>query len=380
MTEPVKIGFIGGGPRSNSIFNTIVMNRRFEDAFEPVTIVDTNPKVIEDWQFKVDHACTSLDEFLKQDIDAALIISPPSTHASIARKCLEAGIHAWSEVPMGLTMEEIFSIIDAERGNKGNSGKYALGENTCWYLGIQFASLLAEGGTMGDLFYLEGEYHHSVEHYMIEENFTGGKALDPELHLDTKPTWRATLPPIIYGHTAGPALYVLNKQDPNDRPVAVDGFGNMKMQKRFGNDNFQMAMFQTANDVICKFGSGFVLPNNEVRHFTFWASRCYLDIMESSRREYFLHLVPEDKARFPSRHQVEGHALSEDEIKKMGARHAEGGHGGGDTLMFEDWLASLRGNRPYDMNAIKGAEMTAVGVLGLKAIRDKRRIEIPDFK
>nr|MDO8117461.1 Gfo/Idh/MocA family oxidoreductase [Candidatus Sigynarchaeota archaeon] len=369
MVEPIKIGFIGGGPRSNSIFNTIVMNRQFENAFEPVAIVDPKPNVTDEWRFKVEHPCTSLDDFLNQDIDAALIISPPATHASIARKCLDAGLHTWSEVPMGLTMDEVFSIIDAEKANKGSTGKYALGENTCWYLGIQLAAKLAREGSMGNLFYMEGEYHHSVEHYMIEENFTGGKAFDPEFHPDTKPTWRATLPPIIYGHTAGPALYVLNKQDKNDRPVCVDGFGNMKMQKRFNNHNFQIAMFQTANDVICKFGSGFVLPNNEVRHFLFWASKCYYDIIESSRKEYFLHLVPEDQARFPQRHQVGGRAISEDEIKAMGVRHAEGGHGGGDPLMFEDWLSSLRCKHQYEMNAIKGAEMTAVGILGLEAIR-----------
>lgn len=46
---------------------------------------------------------------------------------------------------------------------------------------------------MGDLFYTEGEYHHSVEHYLITENYLGGMSIDPELAEEVHPTWRATL-------------------------------------------------------------------------------------------------------------------------------------------------------------------------------------------
>jgi len=380
MPAPINIGFIGGGPRAESLFATTIMNKRFENEFVPACMMDTSEQATKNWQYKVDATYTSLDKLLKHEaLDAVLILTPPSTHAGIAKRCLETGLDTWSEVPMATKLDDLFPILDAERGNKGKKGKFAFGENACWYLPIQFAAKLVDDKKMGDLFYTEGEYHHSVEHYMIFENYSGGKALDPEFTKDVHPTWRATLPPVIYGHAAGMALYVINRQDPKDRPVQVCGFGNMKMLTKFNNQNFQIAMLQTKNGVICKFGSGFVLPNNEVRHAMFWATKCYFDATISGQSKYYLHLVPEDKARYPDRHNVKGKEITEQDMIAGGATSAEGGHGGGDTLMMAAWLASLRGKKPYDIGGVKGAEMTAAGLVALESITQRKMMEFPDF-
>ncbi|MHA1682152.1 MAG: Gfo/Idh/MocA family protein [Promethearchaeota archaeon] len=380
MNEPINIGFIGGGPRSTGLFSTLIMNREFEDAFIPVAMLDANEQTVKDWRYKVDNGYSSMDAFLKnEELDAALIITPPITHAPFAIKCLEAGMNVWSEVPMALELDDLFKIRDAERANRGNKGKYALGENYCWYIGNQFAKSLVEKGKMGDLFYMEGVYHHSVEHYMIEENFIGGKSIDPELDKSTKPTWRATLPPITYGHAGGPCLYVLNTQS-RDKPVEVSAFGNMKMQKRFNNDNFQIGMFRTKNDVICKFGSGFVLPNHGFTKHIYWGTKCLLEAPHSFNNDFYLYSVPDGQEHFPARHEQEGTILSENDIKERGVNFAEGGHGGADTLMFKEWLASIRNEKEYSIDAVKGAEMTALGICGYQAIQEHKIIKIPDFE
>ncbi|MHA1697730.1 MAG: Gfo/Idh/MocA family protein [Promethearchaeota archaeon] len=379
--DPIKLGFVGGGPRSSGIYGTLIFNKSFENKIEPVALLDNNPAVLKEWSYKVDNVYQDLDQFLKnEDLDAVLIITPPATHAKFAVKCLELGLDTWSEVPMGLSINELFLIRDATRSNKGNSGRYALGENACWYLGIQFARKLAIEGKMGDLFYVEGEYHHSVEHYMIMENFKDGMALDPETNPETTPTWRATLPPIVYGHSAGPALYVVYAQDEKDRPVEVSAYGNMKMQTRFKTHNFQIGLFKTKNEVIGKFGSGFVLPNREIRHHLFWATKCYYKITLSEYNQYYLYLVPEDKKHYPERHSIKGRFLSENDIRDLGTRHAKiGGHGGSDALMFEDWLSSLYNKKKYPLDEIKGAEITAVGIIGNQSIIECKSLEIPDF-
>ena len=48
--------------------------------------------------------------------------------------------------------------------------------------------------------------------------------------------------------------------------------------------------------------------------------------------------------------------------------------------MFSDWLASLRGEKEYDIDAVKGAEMTALGIVGHEAIKQGKMLEIPDFE
>ncbi len=40
--------------------------------------------------------------------------------------------------PNGFTNDELFRIIDAEKSNKGNKGKYFYGENYCYMNHIQF--------------------------------------------------------------------------------------------------------------------------------------------------------------------------------------------------------------------------------------------------
>ncbi|MEX2681875.1 MAG: hypothetical protein Q6373_009750, partial [Candidatus Sigynarchaeota archaeon] len=50
MPEPVNVGFIGGGPRAESIFNTLIMNKRFEDQVVPVAMMDTSEAVVNNWR------------------------------------------------------------------------------------------------------------------------------------------------------------------------------------------------------------------------------------------------------------------------------------------------------------------------------------------
>lgn len=378
-SEPIHIGFMGGGPRGNSIYETLVFQRRFKGQIHPTCIVDRSPGVLKEWSYKVDFPCKSLDEMLRNEsIDAVVIVTPPSTHAKCAKACLEAGVHAWSEVPMGLSLEELWAIRDAARANKGTGGTYALGENYCWHLGNQFALQLVNDGAMGDIFYMEGVYHHSLEHYMIVENFTHGKQVDPAKDLGTTPTWRATLPPITYGHAIGPCLHVLEAQR-TDRPVQVSAFGNMKMLARFNTQNFQLGLCRTANDVICKFGSGFVLPNHGFTRHAFWGTRCLFEAPATHDGRYYLYKVPPDQSTYPARHQQEGIYLDDGDLREMGIVHATGGHGGSDTLMFQAWIDGIRGKDPYPIDAVKGAEMTACGICGALSIDSGRTINIPDF-
>jgi predicted dehydrogenase len=209
----LKVGFIGTGPRANSIFNNLIMNKNLEDKVELTCALDADPKMLNEWRLKVmdNGLFSNLDAMLKfHDLDAVLIITPPSTHAGFAEKCLQAGLHVWSEVPMGLTNDELFRIIDAEKSNKGNKGKYFYGENYCYMNHIQFVKEKYQNNKIGEIYYTEGEYCHSVEHYMIFENFLNTKGIesdiDPELAKNPKPTWRATFQPIIYGHHIGPCF------------------------------------------------------------------------------------------------------------------------------------------------------------------------------
>ncbi|MHA1821932.1 MAG: Gfo/Idh/MocA family protein [Promethearchaeota archaeon] len=385
--EPLKIGFIGGGPRAHSLWSSLMSSEEMEDLVVPEAIIDVNEVSVKEWRYKTNHQYTNFEKFLDADLDAVLIATPPSTHANLALRCLEAGINVWSEVPMGLTIEELYKIVDADKSNKGNRGHYSLGENYCYFIETQFIAMKNAQNAIGDIYFAEGEYTHSVEHYMIEENYKYNKRLDPELHPETKPTWRATFIPMKYGHAFGPVLYVLNKNKANKKniheiPLEVSCMGNMKMQKRFNVDNFQIAMVKTNEETIIKFVLGFVLGHHGRIFCSFWGSRGLFVSKNFQSDKHYYYEVPEDKAAYPYRHEQEAKILSDEDLIKLGTPHGplKGGHSGSDVLMFQKLVESWSENKPLDIDVYLAAEMTAPGIIAVEAEKDKKVAEIPRFR
>lgn len=384
MDEQIKIGFIGGGGRARSLWNNIFSSEEMEDSVIPQAVLEINEKTLKEWQYLVENTHNTLDGFLKDDLDAVVIGTPPATHAKLAISCLDVGLNVWSEVPMGLHMDELWGIIDARKSNKGNNGKYFYGENYCYFSQPQFMALQNMNNKIGDIYYCEGEYTHSVEHYMIQENFLRkvDPELDPELNPETKPTWRADFIPIKYGHALGPCLYVLNKNRNKiiERPTEVSAMGNMKMQKRFNTQNFQIATVKTSEDTIVKFVIGFVLGHHGRIFYSFWGSRgLFMGKSFQSNKHYWYH-VPEELAHYPDRHEQDVEILSDSDLIEMGTPNAEGGHGGSDILMFQSWINNLKNNKPMEINVFRGAEMTAPGILAVQSIEEKKVVEIPKFE
>ena len=59
-------------------------------------------------------AFTDLNEMLASNIcDAVHILTPPDSHAALAKICLEAGVHCLIEKPVALSVEDTKSIQEA---------------------------------------------------------------------------------------------------------------------------------------------------------------------------------------------------------------------------------------------------------------------------
>lgn len=382
--DPLRVGIVGAGPRSNHLWTELFLKDGREAQCVLAAVCDTNPASARDWRYKVldeGGAVTDLEALFARDVDAVMIATPAPTHAPIAVRCLEAGVDVWSEVPMGMSLDELFAILDAQRSNKGQKGTYAYGENYCWFPPVQFAALKHEQDKIGEVFFAEAEYCHSVEHYMIAENFHGAGEVDPERHPETHPTWRATFNPIMYGHTFGPALYVLNRNPARqpEYPVSVAAYGNMKMQRRFATQNFQQCIVHTNRETVAKFTSAFVLPHHGRLLFSFWATRGMFESATSYRDTHFYYEVPPGQAHYPARHECEERYLTDADLAAAGIRTAEGGHGGGDAIMLGEWLAALRGEGQYGITARQAAEMTAIGICAQESIETRRMVDVPSF-
>lgn len=100
------------------------------------------------------------EDMLESDIDAVIIATPMQCHVPQAIAALRAGKHVMSEVTAGVTMDELWWLIE----NVEKSGKiYMYAENYCYMPDIQLVRNLKRKGFFGDIYYGEGEYTHDCK-------------------------------------------------------------------------------------------------------------------------------------------------------------------------------------------------------------------------
>ena len=103
-----KIGLIGFGKwaRKNHV-PTILQHAQSELRL----VHDVDQRVQQALPTNVEFA-SSLDDFLKTDIDAVVIATPNETHASIAQKCIDRGLPVLLEKPLAETAAEGRDLVE----------------------------------------------------------------------------------------------------------------------------------------------------------------------------------------------------------------------------------------------------------------------------
>ncbi|GHV44613.1 virulence factor MviM [Synergistales bacterium] len=111
MEKKIRIGIIGAG----SIAKTAHLPSfsSFADV-EIVTILSrTFEKAVElGAQYAVKHVARTLDEFLQQDLDAALLLTPKTVRSEYLVPLLDAGLDIFLEKPMATTLKEARALAD----------------------------------------------------------------------------------------------------------------------------------------------------------------------------------------------------------------------------------------------------------------------------
>jgi len=87
-----------------------------------------------------------LDSALEEELDAALVCTPPVTHVPLARRALDAGLNVFVEKPISHTMEGVVDIIKAAK-RKGLV--LAVGYNFRFHPGMRMVKEMLEGGSIG---------------------------------------------------------------------------------------------------------------------------------------------------------------------------------------------------------------------------------------
>ncbi|MBR0538508.1 MAG: Gfo/Idh/MocA family oxidoreductase [Clostridia bacterium] len=361
--KKVRVGVLG----AHRGMTMIQYCRQAENA-ELVAVCDKAPYELE----KVRRVAGDLDiayyvdfeDFIKHDMDAVVLANYANQHAPFAVRCLNAGLHVFSEVLPVQTMKEAVELVEAVEA----SGRiYAYGENYCYMAAPREMRRLYRDGKIGELEYAEGEYMHNCE------------PIWPEITYGEPDHWRNNMFSTFYcTHSLGPIVHISGL-----RPVSVIGIESVKNERRLRSGarsaNLGIELVKMENGAIVKSIHGWLYKNNVWYTVSGDKGR-----MESARSDagmngadrIFINADACGDGSAPDR--VETYLPAERDKDKT-----EGyGHGGSDFYSMYFFIERILGDETADtIDVYEALDMALPGLFAYRSIlENSRELAIPDLR
>lgn len=392
--DKVRVGMIGVGSRGNGHLSHML---RLEGV-QVTAIADNWPSSLERAVGRVEKAGQpkpaafgngELDYkrmLERDDIDIVFIATPWEWHAPMAIDAMNAGKHAFTEVPAALTVEECWELVKTSERTK----KYCMMLENVNYGREELAVLnMCRQGVFGELLHGEAAYIHDLRGQMNSVKHGTGSWRTP--HYAKR---NGNLYPT---HGLGPvAQYMsINRGDRFDymSSVSSPALGrNIHAKKKFPADHKWNQIKEWIGGDI----------NTSIIKTALGRS-ILLQWDETSPRPYNrLNLISGTKGcwgGFPHRFVAEGitksthgwtqggdlkpilekydHPL----YKRMGEEAKKaGGHGGMDFLMNWRLIYCLRNGEPLDQDVYDAAAWSVVGPLSEWSVANRSQsVDVPDF-
>ena len=306
----------------------------------------------------------SFDDFILHDMDAVVLANYANEHAPFAIRCLNAGMHVFSEVLPVQTMAEAVALVEAVE----NSGKvYAYGENYCYMAAPREMRRLYREGVIGELEYAEGEYVHNCEPIWFEITYG-----EPD-------HWRNNMYSTFYcTHSLGPILHAAGL-----RPISVTGFESAENTRRFRQGSraasYGIEMVTLENGAIVKSIHGGLYKNNI--SYVMYGGK---GRMESAREDaqngghdrIYVN-ADENEGDYEHPGAVRTYLPAERDEKSRGY-----GHGGSDFYAMYYFIERILGDETADtVNVYEALDMCLCGHFAYRSIlADGAPMRIPDLR
>lgn len=308
-----------------------------------------------------------LDELLAQNLDAAMVFTPDDVHARTAIPALEAGLAVFSEKPLATSISDCDAILAA--AHRTGSRLY-VGHNMRHMPVVSLMRDIIARGTIGEVKAVwcrhfvghGGDYYFKDWH--AERSKSVGMLLQKGAHDIDVIHWLAGAYTTHVQAMGALAVY----GDVTDRR---DRTGEL-MGDWFSLDNWPPTEQTGLNPVIdiedisqvnMRLQGG-VLASYEQCHFTpdYW--RNYTVIGTHGRLENFGDESGSEVGVWTHRLRGSG---APDETHVV--PEAEGGHGGADSLMIDEFLRFAREGGPTTTSPVAARNAVAAGVLATQSIR-----------
>lgn len=319
------------------------------------------------------------EDMLESDIDAVVISTPMQCHVPQALLALEAGKHVLSEVTAGVTMDELWWLIEwVEKYGK----VYMMAENYCYIPWNQMILNMIEKGLFGEVYFGEGEYLHDIRDLTVY-NY-GSVGLRGSGKTSWRKFWQLGKRGAFYPtHSLGPVM----KWFRGDRIKSVSCFGSgWHTSPEFRQEDTSVTLCRMESGKLIKIRIDCISPRPHcMAYYSLQGTKgCY----EAPRALGENHKVwfegmeddKDNKERiwknlddFSDEYLPERYKNATEEQKKAG-------HWGGDFFIVQDFINAItKGVKPA-IDVYEACEWTAVGILSeLSIMNGGREMEMPRF-
>lgn len=314
------------------------------------------------------------EDMLDSDIDAVVIATPMQCHVPQVLTALEAGKHIMSEVTAGVTMDELWWLIESvEKYNK----IYMMAENYCYRPQNQQVRNMVAQGVFGEVYYCEGEYLHDLSQlatYNYENHQSGKTSWRTFWQLGKRGAFYPT-------HSIGPVM----QWYPDERILSVSSFGTgSHTAPRFRQDDTSVTMCQLTNNKLAQIRVDCLSPRPH--NMAYYQLQGTKGVYEAPRgfgddhKIWLSHIDPNtDSAKW--RGLSEFDEYMPERYKNATKEQASAEHGGGDFFIVEDFVNAIKTNTQPEIDVYKGCEWTAVALLSeLSVMNNGRAMDMPNFR
>lgn len=193
--KKIRIGVFGAGSRGGTLTSAFRLLKNCE--IVAVCEMESRREALDKYlaQFGEMAVYHDFDEFVKHDMDAVILANFFHEHAPYAIKCLERGLHVFSECISNGTMAEGVELV---RAFEKSTAIYMLAENYPQMLINREMKKIVDSGALGKVLYAEGEYNHPGDPNNLEVK---------KLYTYFDGHWRNHLPRTYYiTHSLGPIM------------------------------------------------------------------------------------------------------------------------------------------------------------------------------
>jgi len=389
----ISLGLVGLGAFGSSFAESF----KNHPAVDRIALCDRVPERIKEFadresfrdKFDPADAYDSLDDLLKSDVDAVVIITQHWLHTPQAIQALEAGKHVYSAVPV-LSVpdsDEILECCDKLVKTVEKTGlHYMYGETTFYRPQAMFCRRKAAEGAFGHFVYAEGEYFHDVDHGLREVKSRREGSVAGKEYQAKKAEYKArgvVGGPMHYPtHSTGGPISVMNAH-----MVKVACWGQAPrvhldhlVDGEFANET---ALFLMSNGATCRISEyreiGFrgreifrvYGTHGSFEHDKWIDKNSTTDVTLDEMRDP----LPDDVIRAFTGQTDTTAELSEQERKDF-----LGGHGGSHAYLVHEFCDAIANDRTPAITAWDAARYTAAGAVAHKsALRGGELLDVPDW-